>query len=72
MRTLSVSFAAAVSLLMVAGIAEGQKKSSSDAQYIAESLSAAPKTIAKNAAVVRIEKDGSRPRCGKVRMVSLA
>ena len=59
MRTLSVSFAAAVSLLMVAGIAEGQKKSSSDAQYIAESLSAAPKTIAKNAAVVRIEKDGS-------------
>lgn len=59
MRTPSASFAVAVSLLMVAGIAEGQKKSLSDAQYIAESLSAAPKMIAKDAAVVRIEKDGS-------------
>jgi hypothetical protein len=63
MRTPSASFAVAVSLslslLMVAGIAEGQKKSSSDAQYIAEALSAAPKMIAKDASVVRIEKDGS-------------
>ena len=59
MRTLTASFAVAVSLLMVAGLAEGQKKSSSDAQYIAEALSAAPKPIAKNASVVRIEKDGS-------------
>ena len=58
MRTPSASFAVAVSLLMVAGMAEGQKKAS-DAQYIAEALSAAPKPIAKNASVVRMEKDGS-------------
>lgn len=61
-----VAFAVSVSLLV--GLAEGQKKADpSDAKYIAEALSAAPKGIAKGAAVIRMDKDGEMTtlRAGK-------
>jgi|SRR5271165_337713 len=49
----------AVSVLALVGSAFAQKKAgTSDAQYIAEALSAAPKGIAKGAAIVRFDKDG--------------
>jgi hypothetical protein len=44
---------------VLVGGAEAQKKTqSAEAQYIAQALSAAPKAVAKNAAVVRMESDG--------------
>ena len=46
-----------VSLLALAATA--QKEQSSDAKYISDALSAAPTAIAKGAAVVRFESDGS-------------
>jgi len=47
------------SVLALVGSAFAQKKAgTSDAQYIAEALSAAPKGIAKGAAIVRFDKDG--------------
>jgi hypothetical protein len=60
MRKLSVSLAIAISLIVCAGLASAQKKAGGgDATYIAQALSAAPKSIAKDASVVRIEKDGN-------------
>jgi len=60
MRKLSVSLALAISLIAFAGLARAQKKAGgSDATYTAQALSAAPKAIAKDASVVRIEKDGN-------------
>jgi hypothetical protein len=57
MRKLSASLA--VSLIVFSGIMAAQKKSgSSDAKYIAQALSAAPKSVAKDAAVIRMENDG--------------
>ena len=59
MRTLSARLAVAVSLVVLAGLAAAQTKTGpSDAQYIAQALSAAPKGLAKDAAIVRMDKDG--------------
>jgi hypothetical protein len=59
MRKLSAILAVAVPLMIFAGFAAAQKKAeSSDAQYIAQALSAAPKSVAKGAAVVRMDNDG--------------
>lgn len=44
--------------LFVAATTFSQEKVSSDAQYMATALSAAPRAIAAHAAVVRMEKDG--------------
>jgi hypothetical protein len=49
----------AVATLLLADVAPAQKKTkSADADYIAQALSAAPKAVAKEAAVVRMETDG--------------
>lgn len=58
MRKLSVTVA--VSLIVFSGVVAAQKKSgSSDAKYIALALSAAPKSVAKDAAVIRMDNDGT-------------
>jgi hypothetical protein len=59
MRILQSALLVAVSLLLSAVITHGQRPNSADAAYIAGALSAAPKAIAKDAAVVRIENDGT-------------
>lgn len=59
MGRISACLAVAVLLVGVAGVAAAQKKAaSSDAPYIAQALSAAPKGIAKDASVVRMDKEG--------------
>ncbi len=59
MRKLNASFAVALSLVVGVGLAVAQKKTaSSDAQYIAQALSAAPKAVGKDAAVVRMDQSG--------------
>jgi hypothetical protein len=59
MRALKPVFAVAVLLSAGVAIAKVHRMQSPDATYIAQALSAAPKAVAKGAAVVRIEKDGS-------------
>ena len=60
MRTLSARLAVAVSLVVLVGLATAQKKTEpSDAQYMAQALSAAPRGIAKDATVVRMGADGT-------------
>jgi hypothetical protein len=59
MRELRMMFALAVSLLAIAAPAKAPKGQMSDAEYIAQALSAAPKAVAKGAAVVRVENDGT-------------
>jgi len=51
----------AIPLLMcgTAALLQAQMAQSSDADYIKQALSAAPDDVAKQAAVVRVEKDGS-------------
>jgi hypothetical protein len=52
-------FATLVALLSLVTVTSAQKKTkSADAEYIAQALSAAPKSVAKEAAVVRMESDG--------------
>ena len=59
MRKLNVSFAVGLSLVVVVGFAAAQKKADlSDAQYTAQALSAAPKAVAKDAAVIRMDQSG--------------
>jgi hypothetical protein len=59
MRRLSARLAIAALLVVHVGLAAAQKKTEpSDAQYIAQALSAAPKAVAKDAAIVRMDKDG--------------
>jgi hypothetical protein len=69
MRSLRVSLVVAVSLLGVTSAAAAQEKATpmkahmqkaemSDAQYTAQALSSAPKSIAKDATVVRMDKEG--------------
>jgi hypothetical protein len=50
-----------VGLLLIAVMltASSQQKQISDSEYIAQALSAAPKAVAQDAAVVRVEQDGS-------------
>jgi hypothetical protein len=51
--------AVVVSLLAIAILAAAQKKAEmSDAQYITKAISAAPSAVAKDAGVVRMDKDG--------------
>src|SRR5712692_3804709 len=59
MRALMTIFAVAVSAFFFAAAANTQQKQTSDSEYIAQALSAAPEAVAKGAAVVRVEKDGS-------------
>ena len=59
MRTLRTICQIAVSLLIVAAAADAQQAKMSDAKYIAAATSAAPKSVAAGAAVVRMEADGS-------------
>lgn len=57
-RSIAIS-AIVVSLLAIAILAAAQKKAEmSDAQYIAKAISAAPSAVAKDAGVVRMDKDG--------------
>lgn len=49
----------AASLFVVAASVQAQKGEMSDSQYMAQALSSAPKAVAAEAAVIRIEKDGS-------------
>jgi hypothetical protein len=59
MRRSIAVFAVAVWLLAFATVATAQEKAAmSDAQYTAQSLSAAPRAVAKDAAVVRMDADG--------------
>jgi hypothetical protein len=48
-----------VALCVIATTSQSQQKPMSDSEYTAQALSAAPKAIAKDATVVRIEKNGS-------------
>lgn len=60
MKKLCVSIACTVLLTVGASIAQAQTKGKSpDAQYIAEATSAAPASVAKNAAVVRMDEKGN-------------
>jgi len=59
MRKLSLSLAVALSLAVVVVHSLAQRKAeSSDAQYMAQALSAAPKALAKDAAVARMDANG--------------
>jgi len=59
MRASTIIAAIAVSTVAIALSAEPQQKEVSDSEYITQALSAAPKSVAKDAAVVRVGKDGS-------------
>jgi hypothetical protein len=59
MRLLKTILAVAASLCAIAVAAKAQQKQISDAEYIAQALSAAPAAVAKGAAVVRVAPDGS-------------
>jgi len=58
-RALRTIFAVAVLAFFIAATANTQQKQISDSEYIAQVLSAAPEAVAKGAAVVRMEKNGS-------------
>jgi hypothetical protein len=58
-RELRILFVLAVMLVAVAAPAKPPKGEMSDSEYIAQALSAAPKAVAKGAAIVRVEKDGT-------------
>ena len=55
LRTIAV----AVSLMAIGAVARAQQGQVSDSDYTAQALSAAPESVAKEAAVVRVDKDGS-------------
>jgi hypothetical protein len=59
MRASKIIFVGAVLLLLIGAAANAQQKQMSDTEYIAQALSAAPEAVAKGAAVVRLEKNGS-------------
>ncbi len=59
MRALKTIFAVAVSACFIAAAANTQQKQTSDSEYIAQALSAAPEGVAKGAAVIRVEENGS-------------
>jgi len=58
MPTWRTAFAAPLLLIVLATLVPAQKTDSPDAAYIDQALSAAPEAVAKDAAVVRMEKDG--------------
>jgi hypothetical protein len=59
MRPLRTVLAIGLALLAVAALINAQEKQISDAAYVKQALSAAPDSIAREARVVRMEKDGS-------------
>jgi hypothetical protein len=59
MRALMTIFAVVLAGLLLAAAARSPQKQTSDSEYITQALSAAPAAVAKGAAVVRVEKDGS-------------
>ena len=59
MRNLTTILVFSTLLFAVPSIALAQKGQMSDSEYTAKALSAAPEAVAKGAAVVRMEKDGS-------------
>jgi hypothetical protein len=59
MRVFKIVFAGAVLLFLIGATAHAQQTEMSDSKYMAQALSAAPEAVAKGAAVVRVEKDGS-------------
>src|SRR5216683_7067572 len=59
MRTFKIIFAGVVLLLLIGATGNAQQKQMSDSEYMAQALSAAPRAVAKGAAVARVEKDGS-------------
>lgn len=68
MRKLISDLAVSLSLVVLVGLGVAQKKAKpSDAQYVAQALSAAPKSVAKGAAVVRMDESGKMTtiRAGK-------
>jgi len=59
MRQRRASFALAVSLVFFVGVISAQNKTqSSDAQYIAQALSAAPEAVGKDATIARMDESG--------------
>jgi hypothetical protein len=60
MRKLSagLAIAASVASLVVFSAAQEKKAASSDAAYIAKAMSAAPKAVAKDAAIIRFDESG--------------
>lgn len=58
MRALRAISVIAVLLFTIAIVNRAQQKSSADAEYMAQALSAAPKAVAAGASVIRVEKDG--------------
>ena len=59
MRKLSLSLAVAILLAVVVVYSVAQKKAgASDAQYVTQALSAAPKAVAKDASVARMDDSG--------------
>ena len=59
MRSLATGFTLVLSLVAVVPVVKAQQKQVSDAVYTAQSLSAAPSAVAKQATVIRVDKDGS-------------
>jgi hypothetical protein len=59
MRVLQTTAMVAASIFLIGPAAEAQEKPLSDSEYITRALSAAPEAVAKRAAVVRMEADGS-------------
>ncbi len=58
MRTLKLTLGLAISLLAFVPMTDGQQAKVSDTEYIAQALSAAPRGVAQDAAVVRVESHG--------------
>jgi hypothetical protein len=59
MRGLKPMITVAASMLLIAAAANTEQKELSDSEYTKQALSAAPEAVAKGAAVMRVEKDGS-------------
>jgi hypothetical protein len=58
MRALKIIVVGAVGAFFVAGAARPQEKEISDAEYIKQAVSAAPQSIGKEAAVMRVDESG--------------
>ncbi len=59
MRKLSLGLSLVGTLIVITGFAAAQKKTaSSDAAYIAKAMSAAPKAVAKDATIARMDEGG--------------
>jgi hypothetical protein len=59
MRVLKIILAVALVAFFIAAAARTQQKQTSDSEYIAQALSAAPEAVGKGAAVVRVEANGT-------------